>query len=159
MCALSLFNLGLMGHFELIKLVVSGLILLVTLTLKNPRGRANKVQYCAKVMQTNFLAFRRKFARNEISAIFCRIFASPIVPTPANFRCAWYFAANFRAIIRSSRYFAANFRAKFHPFRPLLPSSFREKFTMIEIRDTSFSSASMSINCSTKPTWLLLKGR
>ena len=39
------------------------------------------IQYCAKVMQTNFdefPGFRRKFARNEISAIFCRIFATPI---------------------------------------------------------------------------------
>ena len=66
------------------------------------------LQYCAKVMQTNFDEF------SGFSGLFGRKFGN-ISPhcrdtycfNPANFRtkvrCVWYFAANFRAIIRSSR--------------------------------------------------------
>ena len=88
-------------------------------------------------MQTNFNefpGFPGRICSNEILAIFRRIFTASIVSTLRIFE---------RQFAASCQYFAVNFRANFHPFRQLLSSSFREKFAMIEIRETSFSSACM----------------
>ena len=76
-----------------------------------------RLQYCAKVMQTNltkFLAFRRNFAWNDISKKFLRIFVTPIVLIRAIFQMiihfARWFTPNFWAIIRSCQKVTAIFR-------------------------------------------------
>ena len=80
-------------------------------------GCALQIQYCAKVMQTNFDEirgfswlfgpFQRNFAPSDISAIFLRIFLTPIVLSHAKIqmiiRRARSAAVNFQAIICSPR--------------------------------------------------------
>ena len=75
------------------------------------------VQYCAKVMQTNFdeiPGFSKKFCLKRYFAKFPRIFVTPIVLIHVIFgmiiRFAWWFIPNFHGIIRSSRKVAVTFR-------------------------------------------------
>ena len=70
--------------------------------------KAIKLQYCAKVMQTNFDEFpgfstkiRSKRNFGDISPHFRDTYCFNSANFRTKVRCAWYFAANFRAIIRS----------------------------------------------------------
>ena len=106
-----------------------------------------------------FGAFRRSFAWNESSAIFRRIFGTPIVLIRMNFRTIFRCARNIAAKMRLSRKLVANFWANFRSVlqafsrKVQTPWSKYESFCCAGVKHSRNLFADFSLQ-STRPTVL-----